>query len=179
MEIRSNGMLAARLERNTSDARGYYHTEIHTLGSDGLESERPEFDGGDRLSILTPGDASDYMGPWNEDNFATMPGSVTWRSPTAAVVSGNADVRLTYDGASNREGGILAFANTVDDSSAVMCRFTDDGNIRIPASNLADLGTGFGGLGIYYMNDGLAKGPDGLPVRLQLFSGATTSLKIQ
>jgi len=179
MEIKANGRSAARLERNTSDARGYYHTEIHELGAGGVESDRPEFDGGDRLSIETPGDASDYMGPWNEENFATMPGAVTWRTPTAAQVSGNADVRLTYDGSSNREGGILAFANTVDDSSAVMCRFTDDGNIQIPGSNLNDLGTGFGGLGIYYLNDGLAKGPDGLPVRLQLFSGATTSLNVQ
>jgi len=60
-----------------------------------------------------------------------------------------------------------------------MCRFTDDGNIQIPGSNLNDLGTGYGGLGIYFLNDGLAKGPDGMPVRLQLFSGATTSLNVQ
>jgi len=168
-----------KLNRDRIDSSDFYSWETHSNGANGPEHDRPEFDGGDRLSIETPGDASDYMGPWNETNFATMPGDLTWTTPENATGSSSSSLRIRYDGANGYSRGILAFANTTNSSSATMCRFTDDGQIDIPARNLSDLGAGAGALGIYYMDDGLAKGPDGLPIRLQLFSGATTSLTLQ
>ena len=65
-------------------------------------------------------------------------------------------------------------ASSMSDGSSMICRMNDDGNIRIPGSAMNQMDRGWAGLGIYNADTGWALGPDGLPVRLQVFSGSST-----
>jgi hypothetical protein len=55
----------------------------------------------------------------------------------------------------------------------------DDGQISIPAHNMNDFDDGWMGLGLYHANTNWGLGPDGLPIRIQIFSGAEVPLLVQ
>ncbi len=163
----------------TGNDRGLYNYEHNSTSANDLKSRRPNFDGGDVLSVKAPGSSDYYFGAWEESRFATMPQSVAFQNAKSQVTNTTSGIELRYNGSNGFNRGLLAFANSANSSAATMCRFTDDGSVRIPAQELSQLGAGHGGVGIYHLEDGYGIGPDGLPIRLQLFSGAMTSLELQ
>ncbi len=167
-----------RMNKSDVDGKPYYSSERLTTDGTSLDTTRPEFRGGDTLGVETSGSTSDYMGPWSASRFAFVPGDIEWRSPDTYTFTGGSGLNLDYQGANGDSNGVLVFANSENGSQGLMCRLTDDGRIDVPASALSQLDAGYGGLGVYHMDDNYAVGPDGMPIRLQLFSGATTSVKL-
>jgi hypothetical protein len=167
-----------RMNKTDIDGKPYYSSESLTSSNTGLDTTRPEFRGGDALGVETSGSTSDYMGPWSASRFAFVPGDIEWRNPDTYTFTGGGGLNLEYRGATGDSNGVLVFANSENGSQNLMCRFTDDGRITVPSSALSQLDAGYGGLGVYHMDDNYTVGPDGMPIRLQLFSGATTSIEL-
>jgi hypothetical protein len=119
------------------------------------------------------------MGAWNESRFATVPSQVSLRDLSFVESSGAGGVTLKYSGANNDSHGIVAFSSVAGSDTNMLCRFRDNGVVNLPASALSQMDKGWGGVGIYHMDDAHTLGPDGLPIRLQLFSGASTALSIR
>jgi hypothetical protein len=169
-----------RVNLLSDSTRGIYNfASTDQNDANSIEQVRPEFNGGDVLSVNAPGSSDYYFGAWSESRFAMIPSDIAFQDSGSRVTNASSGIELSYTGNNNFKTGLLAFANTANSSTATICRFTDDGHVRIPAQELSQLGVGFGGLGIFHLEDGYAIGPDGLPIRLQLFSGASTSLEIQ
>jgi hypothetical protein len=79
---------------------------------------------------------------------------------------------VTYDGHDAEE----VFVSVYSGDTRMFCKFEDDGRFTIQSSGLSE---GWGGLSVYHLETDLFAGPDGLPIRTQVFSGETIPLEIQ
>jgi hypothetical protein len=107
-------------------------------------TETPDIRAGEQLDVQSSGDATDYMGPWQESRLAQVPGQFTWRNPEILKQSGGSSLSLSYAGASSDSRGALVFGNVADSGTGMMCRFSDTGTDTIPASTLSQLDGGWG-----------------------------------
>lgn len=155
-----------------------YVWDNESLSNGNLVDTRPEFNSNDDLHIYAPGDASDYAGVWNEAYFAQVPNQALLDDNSFFENSGSS-VNLPYNGTDGGDLLVMAASIGEDDSEFLVCRMKNDGNITIPSSALNDLDRGHAGLGIYNADTGWAMGPEGLPVRLQIFSGSTTLVTLK
>ena len=120
----------------------------------------------------------DYLGPWSESRLGFVPGDLTWNNPETLTHNRNNSLSLSYSGATNDSRGVLVLGTQTSGTDSMMCRFSDNGNANVPSSALSQLDSGTGGIGIFHVDDSYAVGPDGMPIRLQLFSGVTTSIEL-
>ena len=58
----------------------------------------------------------------------------------------------------------------------MVCKFDDDGHFTLNSNGLDE---GFGGLAIQHVSTNLFQGPDGLPIRTQVFSGESIVIDVQ
>ena len=80
---------------------------------------------------------------------------------------------LQYDAAGGGDE-VLVFAKAASGDGMQVCRFPDSGQVTIPASAASDLGLSDDPVvALYRVDKGWKPGPDGLPVRMQGFSGIT------
>lgn len=166
-----------KMDRSTDNGSDFYNIDILTEGNGSLESDRPDFQSGDALDVYAPGDAGDYMGAWDESRVGFVPRQLTWQTAETLRHNGG-NVDLKYTGANNAKNGALVLGTNTQGDEALMCRFDDDGRINLPNSAVSQLTRGWAGLGVYHLEDSYTIGPDGMPIQLQLFSGATTSIKL-
>ena len=176
-----------KLERTVLDGRPVYVWDTQQFSdSDGvldendINSEFVDFQGGDNLSALAPGDAADGMGAIAQDDLLTIPADVELSS-NAGPLEIRAGETVSF---SMRSGGhpdgVMVFGIADRESDALMCRFTDDGSVTVSGAYMNLMGSAdHAGLGIYRTEVGWVAGPDGLPIRIQSFSGAVVPVAMQ
>jgi hypothetical protein len=169
-----NGSRSYRAYRSEQNGLPFYNWESHTLGSDGVETERPEFASGEFLDVSASGDASSYFGSWDESNVLVIPEQTTFND-NGEVVWSSGTLIVDYSGS---DGDDVYLTGTFAEGDLMMCKFSDDGVVSLPADVLQNTVEGWGGLGIYNLETGITAGPDGLPIWLQTFSGETKSILI-
>lgn len=175
------------LEREFIDNRPVYVWDTQqfsdsdgVIGEDDITSEYVEFQGGDNLTASAPGDVSDGMGPISQDDLLTIPADVELNSNAGPLsVRSGETVSFSMRSGSHPDG-VMVFGIASRDSDALLCRFTDDGSITVPGAEMSVMGASDNaGLGIYRTEVGWVAGPDGLPIRIQSFSGAVLPVEIQ
>jgi len=167
-----------RMDKDLMGATPFYSWDNENVTGDTVESTGPEIQSNDDIHVYAPGDAADYNGVWDEPYFAAVPTQALMDDQEFSSNTGET-VDMSYAGSDG--GDLLVMAARVGDGSAesMICRMNDDGNIRIPGNALNQMERGYVGLGIYNADTGWAMGPDGLPVRLQIFSGSSTLVDMQ
>ncbi len=179
------------LNKHTSNGKPFYTIDTESYSSTDpsyLESNDLDLRGGDALSALAPGDLSAGMGSIDEATWVTIPEEFTSDGVDGPQVMGaGSSLTLNFDAANNGDG-ILVIGGGVsinDDGQAdetdsfMICRFYDDGSITIPGSDMRALNNGATAVSIFRPEIGWTAGPDGLPIRVQAFSGTAVELDIQ
>ncbi len=185
----SNGREEYTLTKEVSDGKPFYTFETEEFNgssSDYLETNDIDLRGGDVLSALAPGDSSVGMGSINESNWVTIPAEFTSNGMSGpTTMSSSSGTTINFSAANNGDG-ILVFgasveqSTEVDDSSDFMvCRFNDDGSITIPGDVMGAIDNGVSGLSVFRPEIGWTPGPDGLPIRIQAFSGTSVEVDMQ
>ncbi len=139
-----------------------------------------DFQGGDNLTATAPGDVSDGMGAIEQDDLLTIPADVALSTNAGPLnITNGEQVTFSMRGESHPDG-VMVFGIADRETEALLCRFTDDGSVTISGSHMSKLdATDNAGLGIYRTEVGWVAGPDGLPIRIQSFSGAVVPVQIQ
>jgi len=149
-----------RLERNYSEGLPAY------VNSD---NERPELEVGDMIDIVAPGDYDSYFGSWDAMEALTV-------SDAAGFELGGGihsiDGSTSFDIEDSH--GITVATALVGDSINI-CR-VENNRVTLNSSNLEQ---GFGGLDVMNVEEELLAGPDGLPIRLQTFSGESVAIEVK
>ncbi len=162
-----------QMDRDYLDGKPWYRWDEYE--EDGI------FEDNDDIDIQAPGDSSDYMGAFSKENFTRMP-------PATHVAPGEYEgthdggaMDIEYDGATNDANGVIVFVaseNAYEDETC-MCRFKDDGNISVPSNYMNQLDKGLGAVTVAHLENHWTEGPDGLPIRVQLFSGTMMSVELE
>ncbi len=181
------GNASFNLEREFIDGRPVYvwdtqqfSTSDGVIGEDDITSEFVDFQGGDNLTATAPGDVADGMGAISQDDLLTIPADVELTNNAGPLqVRSGEQVSFSMRAGSHPDG-VMVFGIADRDSDALLCRFNDDGSVTVPGSDMNAMGaTDHAGLGIYRTEVGWVAGPDGLPIRIQSFSGAVVPVEFQ
>jgi hypothetical protein len=168
-----------RMMRDQLGNTPVYVWDNENISNGTLTDTGPDIRSNDDLHVYAPGDVSNYAGIWDESYFAQVPNQALMDDDSFFENSG-ANVSLSYNGTDG--GDLLVMAASMgdgDSSESMICRMANDGNITLPSSAMNGMDRGYAGLGIYNADTGWAMGPDGLPVRLQIFSGSTTLVTLK
>ncbi len=181
-----NGRQSFQLQRELQDGRPIYVWDTDTFNNadgipsaDDLSFEPMDLHGGDPLAGSAPGDTNDGMGAIDQPDLLTIPQDLT------ADVSGDSTMTrgaaMTVDvNVGSHPDGLKVFAMTDRTEPAMLCRFADDGRFSIPGSATSAMSTSeFAGLGIFRTDSDWVAGPDGLPIRIQAFSGVAMPVEIE
>ncbi len=162
-----------KMNRDYLDGKPWYRWEDYE--EDGI------FQDNDNLDIQAPGDSSDYMGSFSKENFTQMP-------PATHVGPGEyegkwtgGDLTIEYDGNNNDSNGVVVFvaSEAAYEDDTCMCRFKDDGKVSVPGSYMNQLDKGMGAVTLAHLENHWVEGPDGLPIRVQLFSGTMMTMDFE
>ena len=129
------------------------------------------FNDGDILDVQAPGDYSSYFGAWEVPEFTTIPPAVQFSTSDSVLTLGNT-LAVSYDNSTDGE----VFATAFVGETQMVCKFEDTGRFNLSSMGLD---TGFGGLSIQHIETNLFAGPDGLPIKTQVFSGESITLSVE
>ncbi len=176
-QLTDSGVPVYHHERH--DGQGGNYDDDGQLSIDG--SNNVDLRGGDVLVTSAPGNASDYMGAWSNEEWIRLPSEMSLGTSAASIqIRRGQTLTLNYNGADNNEDDVLVFALTDDKDTAMVCRAADDGTITISGAYTSQFAADEDGTISFYKADvGWEAGPDGLPIRMQGLTGATLSLDIQ
>ena len=160
-----------RVDQRSVDAQPNYTWDNYSFDGVELIDQRPEFQAGDILDAQAPGDYSSYFGAWEVPGFAVVPTATDIDSDDTSLSIGSS-LSLTYDGHDAEE----VFVSVYSGDTQMFCKFEDDGQFTIQSTNLS---SGWGGLSVFHLESELFAGPDGLPIRTQVFSGETIPLNVE
>ncbi len=159
-----------KMNRDYIDGKPWYRWEDYE--DDGI------FEDDDNLDIQAPGDSSDYMGSISEENFTKMPPATHVGPGEYEGVYDGGDLNIQYDGNNNDANGVIVFvaSESAYEDETCMCRFKDDGNVSVPSGYMNQLDKGMGAVTLAHLENHWVEGPDGLPIRVQLFSGTMMTM---
>ena len=161
-----------RLEQENIGGDPVYIWE--TVSVEGMElNESPiEVSPGDTLRASAPGSADEYFGPVDDEPWVSMPTALTLSNVPASgnfeANGGAIDLRFTGQGNADH---VFVFVTTGADETGLMCRYQDDGEITLSASDLGRVNAEWGSVAVYRPEIGWVAGPDGLPIRVQGLAG--------
>ena len=89
-----------------------------------------------------------------------------------SLLSVDGSMSISYNNSSLEEVFVSAYVG----ETQMFCKFEDKGSFVF---NPTGLDTGFGGLSVYHLETELFAGPDGLPVKTQVFSGETIPFNVK
>ena len=161
-----------RIDQESVDSQPNYTWDNFSFDGVEVVDQRPEFNAGDILDVQAPGDYSSYFGAWEAPGFAIIPTATNIDSNGDASLSLGASLSVSYDGYDQDEVFVSAYSG----DTQMFCKFEDDGNFTIQSTGLS---SGWGGLSVFHLETDLLAGPDGLPIRTQVFSGGTIPLDIK
>jgi hypothetical protein len=160
IEVYDNSTNAYRLERSYSQGLPVYVNE---------DSKKPELEAGSLLDISAEGDYDSYFGEWDISRFATIPEPAGFENNLGTQqLNGNQRIDI-------RNSSELTVATALVGDSQAICRADDYGFVL----DSSGLNVGFGGMDIMNVETELLAGPDGLPVRVQLFSGESLPIVVE
>lgn len=160
-----------RIDQESVDSQPTYTWDNYSFDGVEVVDQRPEFHAGDILDAQAPGDFSSYFGAWDVPGFAVIPTATDINGEETSLSIGSS-LSVTYDGHDAEE----VFVSVYSGDSQMFCKFEDSGRLSIQSSGLSE---GWGGLSVFHLETDLFAGPDGLPIRTQVFSGETIPLEIQ
>jgi len=179
------------LNKEMSDGKPFYsfQTENYNEGSvDYLETNDIDLRGGDVISAVAPGDSSAGMGAISESSWVSLPAEFTSNGISGPqTIASSSSLSLNFTAANNGDG-ILVLGGSVEvndnglaDNSdeLLLCRFNDDGSIKIPSAELNEIDRGATAISIFRPEISWTPGPDGLPIRVQAFSGTSVQVELQ
>ena len=161
-----------RIDQESVDSQPNYTWDNFSFDGVEVVDQRPEFNAGDILDVQAPGDYSSYFGAWEAPGSAIIPTATNIDSNGDASLSLGASLSVSYDGYDQDEVFVSAYSG----DTQMFCKFEDDGNFTIQSTGLS---SGWGGLSVFHLETDLLAGPDGLPIRTQVFSGGTIPLDIK
>ena len=161
-----------RIERENQAGQPTYVWESHEVNGTEVATNRTEFNDGDVLDVQAPGDYSSYFGAWDVQEFDTIPSSVHFDGNNASTLVLGSNSSISYSG--NSEDSVIATALVGE--TTMVCKFDDDGHFNLNTNGLDE---GIGGLAIQHVSTNLFQGPDGLPIRTQVFSGESIVIDVQ
>ena len=160
-----------RIDQEPVDAQPTYTWDNYSFDGVEVVDQRPDFSAGDILDAQAPGDFSSYFGAWEVPGFAVVPTATDINTEETSLSIGSS-LSVTYDGLDAEE----VFVSVYSGDTQMFCKFEDDGQLTIQSSGLSE---GWGGISVFHLETDLFAGPDGLPIRTQVFSGETIPLEIQ
>lgn len=176
----SSGRGTWRMEKTSLSGDPVYLWE--TLDVQGTELiETPiQVQPGDTLLASTPGSADDYFGPVTEEPWVTMPTPVSLSNvpSSGSYIESSAGLELEFTGRNNRDH-LLVFVTSAPDEPGLMCRYADDGDVSLSASDLNQLSNDWASVAVYRPEIGWVTGPDGLPIRIQGVAGEIVQLDLR
>ena len=160
-----------RIDRESVSGQPNYTWDSHTVDGVEVTDDRPELNPGDILDAQAPGDFSSYFGSWEVEEFAMIPDATEFDfSGDMMTVDGNTSV--SYNNSSQNHVFVSAYVG----ETQMFCKFEDKGSFVF---NPTGMDTGFGGLSVFHLESEFFAGPDGLPIRTQVFSGETMPIDVQ
>jgi hypothetical protein len=160
LEIYDNSTNAYRLNRNYQQGLPVYVNE---------DNEKPELEAGSELDISAAGDYDSYFGEWDISRFAVIPEAAGFED-NSGIQQLNGTQRIDI-----RNPSELTVARVMVEDSIAICR-ADEYGFTVDTSGL---NSGFGGMDIMNVESELLAGPDGLPIRVQLFSGESLPVDVE
>ncbi len=170
VEVRTEGE-RYRIQQESVSGQPNYTWDSHTVDGIEVTDDRPEFNDGDILDVQAPGDYSSYFGAWEVPEFTTIPPAVQFSTSDSVLTLGNT-LAVSYDNSTDGE----VFATAFVGETQMVCKFEDTGRFNLSSMGLD---TGFGGLSIQHIETNLFAGPDGLPIKTQVFSGESITLSVE
>ncbi|MFH1463005.1 MAG: carboxypeptidase-like regulatory domain-containing protein [Pseudomonadota bacterium] len=161
------------MDRDYLDGKPWYRWENYE--DEGI------FEDNDDIDVSAPGDSSDYMGRFRETNFTKMPNATRVAPGEYDGTWDSGDLRIRYEGADQDHNGVIVFvaSENVYEADTCMCRFADDGDVSVPQTYMNQIDKGQGAVSVTHLNNHWAEGPDGLPIRVQLFAGTMLSVDLE
>ena len=162
-----------QMDRDYLDGKPWYRWDDYE--EDGI------FEDNDDIDIQAPGDRDDYMGSFSKENFTRMPPATHVEAGDYEGTWDGGSLDIEYDGAVNDTNGVIVFVaseNAYEDETC-MCRFKDDGDVSVSSSYMNQLDKGMGAITVAHLENHWTEGPDGLPIRVQLFSGTMMSVNFE
>jgi hypothetical protein len=160
LEIYDNSTNAYRLDRSYEQGLPIYVNE---------SNERPELEAGSLLDISAAGDYDSYFGEWDISGFVTIP-EVAGFENNSGIQSLNGTQRIDIENSSE-----LTVATIRIEDTLAICR-ADEYGLTL---NTSELSNGYGGMDIMNIETELLAGPDGLPIRVQVFSGESVVVDVE
>jgi hypothetical protein len=160
-----------RIGKELVSGQPNYTWDNHAVADTGVSDNAPEFNPGDILDAQAPGDFSSYFGAWEIGQFAVIPDATEFRT-NDTVLSVDGSLSVSYDNSSQEE----VFVSAQVGETQMFCKFEDNGNFVFDSTGLDN---GFGGLSVFHLETELFAGPDGLPIRTQVFSGESIAIDVK
>ena len=160
LEVYDNSTNAYRLDRSYQQGLPVYVNE---------SNEKPELEAGSLLDISAAGDYDSYFGEWDISGFAIVPEPAEFED-NSGIQQLNGSQRIDI-----RNSSELTVATVLVEDSIAICR-ADEYGFTLDSS---ELNSGFGGMDIMNVESELLAGPDGLPIRVQLFSGESLPVDVE
>jgi len=160
LEVYDNSTSAYRLDRSYQQGLPIYVNE---------NNEKPELEAGSLLDISAAGDYDSYFGAWDISRFAIIPEAAEFEE-NSGIQQLNGSQRIDI-----RNSSELTVATVLVEDSIAICR-ADEYGFTLDSS---ELNSGFGGMDIMNVESELLAGPDGLPIRVQLFSGESLPVDVE
>ncbi|MCB9759508.1 MAG: hypothetical protein H6739_06680 [Alphaproteobacteria bacterium] len=136
--------------------------------------------GGDAIGGRAPGSVTDYFGPLDAPALFTIPEEVrvTNMSGPQRAMSRSNGFSVNYNAGDN-DWGMLVFVTSGPEDPSLVCRYRDDGSIRISGADMGRMNPGFASVSVYRPDFDWTAGPDGLPIRKQIVSGAIIEAELR
>jgi hypothetical protein len=97
---------------------------------------------------------------------------------SGSYIESSAGLELEFTGRNNRDH-LLVFVTSAPDEPGLMCRYADDGDVSLSASDLNQLSNDWASVAVYRPEIGWVTGPDGLPIRIQGVAGEIVQLDLR
>ncbi|MCB9743429.1 MAG: carboxypeptidase regulatory-like domain-containing protein [Alphaproteobacteria bacterium] len=170
-----------RLDKDEENGRPeYWYETVEVTDEGNIVVHDLDLRGGDAVDARAPGNPSDYFGPMDEDNIIIIPDEVNLSGVNGALGdhSRSAGMDINYNGAGN-EYGMLVWVTKGPSDTCLVCRYGDDGNIRISGNDLGAMDPGYATISVFRPDFEWTPGPDGLPIRKQVLSGAIVETNLR
>ena len=169
------------MDQDSFDGNPVYIYETIELGdqADNIVVHDVDLRAGDAIIGTAPGAADNYFGPIENEHLLNMPADVDIdKSGPQHNMSRTSGWNVNFTGQGNQDH-MLVMVTGDPEKNGLLCKYADDGNINIGASDLTNMEPGWASISIYRPEIGWTTGPDGLPIRVQGLSGSIIEAELK
>jgi hypothetical protein len=163
----------------------WHNEEFDSDSEDYITRNDVDFQSGDVIGLRAPGEQVCYSDPsdpnlqtcsrgsLDEQNWVTIPDafrSTNLNLSQTQGISSGAGLSVNFDGQNNPDG-IIVMASSGTSGFGLVGKYHDDGSLSLPGNVMSELDGASFSLGFFRPELAHLAGPDGLPIRVQAFSG--------